>query len=72
MVRLLLERGLAPGSRSAKGLTALHYAVHSGNVETVRVLEEAGADFHAADQVCVTVWAAVGILGKWQVRTVGH
>jgi ankyrin repeat protein len=56
MVKLLLARGVPPNppSDSPGGFTPLMHAVHSGNLEYVRMLLEAGADVSREDDKGVT------------------
>src|SRR5262249_54332448 len=50
LVEMLLERGLDPNCRDARGRTPLHYVAGSfGNVEVLRVLLKHGADPKARD-----------------------
>ena len=47
MVRLLLSRGVDPNVRdTGDNATPLHFAAGSGNLESVRLLLDAGADVH--------------------------
>ena len=47
-VRLLLERGADPRARSTRGDTPLTFAARDGNVDSARLLVEAGADVNEA------------------------
>jgi ankyrin repeat protein len=44
VARLLLARGADVNARQAEGITALHEAAQSGDVESIRMLLRAGAD----------------------------
>mmetsp|Transcript_11583 Transcript_11583/g.15106 ORF Transcript_11583/g.15106 Transcript_11583/m.15106 type:complete len:297 (+) Transcript_11583:222-1112(+) len=44
IVKLLLEGGASVNKCDVNGWTALHYAAHGGNVETLQLLIKAGAD----------------------------
>jgi ankyrin repeat protein len=56
VVRLLLERGLDPNESYGTG--NLHRALQSKDVETVRLLLDAGADVHREDRSGGTPLAA--------------
>ena len=49
-VTVLLEYGAGVNDRSREGLTALHYAVRSGELPVIRYLLEHGADVEARDR----------------------
>ena len=52
MVRLLLAKGADPNVRDVgDNATPLHFAAGSGNLESVRILLDAGADVHGAGDV---------------------
>src|SRR6185436_7376036 len=53
-VSRLLDRGAAVDARAVDGTTALHWAVRSERLDTVRALLESGADASAADRYGVT------------------
>ena len=68
VVELLLSLGADPNAAEHDGITALHRAVQSGSVETVRRLVEAGADLETRDgrwKGTPLSWSAV--LGKPEV-----
>jgi ankyrin repeat protein len=46
-IRALVRAGADVVKYAAEGLIALHYAAYCGNVETVRVILELGANAHA-------------------------
>jgi ankyrin repeat protein len=50
MVKLLLERGVNPNPPSAVEYTPLMQAASSANLELVKLLIDAGADFNAEDE----------------------
>jgi ankyrin repeat protein len=49
-VRLLLEAGADPNAAGPDGMTALHQAAKTGNLETIRVLADGGAKLDAQDK----------------------
>jgi len=53
-VRVLLGYGADVNSRSREGLTALHYAVRSGDLPVIRLLLESGAEVAAVDPAGLT------------------
>jgi uncharacterized protein len=53
-VSRLLDQGAAVDARAVDGTTAVHWAVRSDHLDTVRVLLESGADAGAADRYGVT------------------
>jgi ankyrin repeat protein len=64
-VRLMLDLGFPPGTRSgqADGATALHLAAAAGSTGTVRLLLDRGADIEARDTTWNSTpleWAIVG------------
>jgi len=64
-VRLMLDLGFPPGTRSAQddGATALHLAAAAGSPGTVRLLLDRGADIEARDTTWDSTpleWAIVG------------
>jgi ankyrin repeat protein len=64
-VRLMLDLGFPPGTRSERddGATALHLAAAAGSVSTVRLLLDRGADIEARDTTWDSTpleWAIVG------------
>jgi hypothetical protein len=64
-VRLMLDLGFPPGTRSGQddGATALHLAAAAGSAGTVRLLLERGADIEATDTTfdgTPLEWAIVG------------
>jgi ankyrin repeat protein len=64
-VRLMLDLGFPPGTRSERddGATALHLAAAAGSVPTVRLLLDRGADIEARDTTWDSTpleWAIVG------------
>ena len=48
-VALMLDLGFSPRSRNGLGETALHTAAYTGDVQTVRLLIDAGAEIDALD-----------------------
>jgi ankyrin repeat protein len=52
-VRLLLARGAKVDTANAEGETALHKAVERGDVETAKLLIDAGADLHAKYELSI-------------------
>jgi ankyrin repeat protein len=64
-VRLMLDLGFPPGTRSGEddGATVLHLAAAAGSVSTVRLLLDRGADIEARDTTWDSTpleWALVG------------
>ena len=51
--RTLLDQGVAVNRPTADGSTALHWAVHRGDLELVDILLKAGADVSAANRYAV-------------------
>ena len=43
VVRYLLEQGLEPNSKDRDGWTPLHWAAKGGSVDTIKILQSAGA-----------------------------
>lgn len=46
---LLLDKGADTSLKDCNGLTCMHYAIDSGNLETVRFVVEHGIDINVAD-----------------------
>lgn len=59
----LLARGADVKARSADGSTALHWAVHNGDLDLVRRLLKAGADVKAANEFGATALSEAAING---------
>jgi len=73
--KLLIEKGANPSAKAVENYnnTALHIASYRGNVETVRVLLDANADFNAldaqgADPVFYAVQSTANAPGKGSVE----
>ena len=62
-----LAEGRDVNERSADNTTALHWAVHHGDVELVRQLIERGADPNARNDYGVTPVAAAGVEGTFEI-----
>src|SRR5262245_60582958 len=59
LVRALLKQGASANARHADGSTALAWAVHRGDLESIDLLLAAGADANLANELGVTpLWLA--------------
>ena len=66
-IRILLADGLDPNRRQGDGATALHWAAHRDDPETVTSLIEAGADVDAQDDHGVTPLSLASLNGSLSI-----
>lgn len=66
----LIKNGADANSKEANGTTALHWAVHNGNLTLVKQLIKAGADVNARNEYSASPVSEAAILGDAEIMKV--